>query len=460
MDFNHKVRTLHAPETTPLVSKWFGNQDTPIECWEQERIRAFQAEAVAKTLKHVYENNEFYRNSFDAKGVSPDDFKTLEDLAQFPFVEKDDLRGSPWKLICVPKKDLVLTHCSTGTTGGQHSYQSYTWDDVYVSELAAAMPKLTQVNDEDIVINALPYEMSSAGQSFQRAFQTGYGALVVPTGKGGFYADPKKTVQVIAEMEASILLTTPPYAMYLSELAEEMGYVLGKDIRLRLIWITGEGCSNAYRQRLEKIYGCPALLYYGSLEGGPIGIECNEQNGYHLTNCHNHLEIIDPETAEHLPEGEIGEVVITNLLRKGNPLVRYKVQDLAYVDDTPCPCGCTAPRLVMRGREVDQVHVSGRSYSPFFLEELLYQLPEVGHNYQFWVSEEKLVIELEVEMGVEPGDEIAEKIADHMQFYTDVPVVVEIVDHIPRTGGKTRRVRPLSEKLQSCQIAVNMEQPQ
>lgn len=435
------------PKAPPIVDKWFGpDLELPIEFWPRDRIRAYQTEAVAEMLRHAYENSPFYRAKFDAKGVTPGDFKSLDDLAKFPFVEKDELRGDPWKLLAVPKKDLILAHTSTGTTGGDHSYICYTWEDLYISELAPPIPILVHVKEKDIVINALPYEMSSSGQAFQRSFQHGAGAMVVPCGKGGFYSDPHKTVKVIKEMEATVLITTPPYAMYLSELAEEAGYKIGEDIRLRFMWLTGEGCSNAYRRRLEAIWKCPGLLYYGSLEGGPIGIECSRQNGYHLTEGHTLVEVVNAKTGEPVDAGTVGEVVATNLLRRGSPLIRYRVQDLAYLDDTNCPCSIMSPRLIMRGREVDQIRLGRKSYSPYYIEEQLYLVPEVGHNYQMWVGEDHIVVEVELEKGVRPSEDLADAIAGRLQFYTGAPAKVEFVDLIPRTGGKTRRVRPLSER--------------
>jgi len=168
-------------------------------------------------LAHVHANNKFYRGKFDRAGVQPADFRTLDDLRRFPFTTKAELLEDPfdpWKLRCVPKKDIRLAHTSTGTTGGDKwSYIFYSAEDMTIRDFAPYPRLLMPVGEEDVVVNALPYEMSSAGQSFQRSLQGVAGALVVPVGKGGFYADPYKTARVMADLGATVLITTPPYAL-------------------------------------------------------------------------------------------------------------------------------------------------------------------------------------------------------------------------------------------------------
>jgi phenylacetate-CoA ligase len=274
----------------------------------------------------------------------------------------------------------------------------------------------------------------------------------VPVGKGGFYSEADKTVQVMADLAADVLITTPPYAMLLSEVAATIGRRPGQDIRLRFIWLTGEGCSPAYRRRLEERWKCPALVFYGSLECGPIGIECRQQTGCHVSAGHVYLEIIDPQTGEPKPPGEIGEVVCTTLLRQASPLVRYRTQDLAMIDAAVCPCGVVFPKLHIRGRIVDQVAQQGSAaqqaappVSPYMIEDVLYSQSEMGGNYQIYTSGASLRIEAEMADGVASGDLARQRIIETLGR-RGIQADLTWVDHIPRTGGKTRRIRPASDR--------------
>jgi phenylacetate-CoA ligase len=424
------------------LAKYFGDAgEEPIEHWPAERIAAYQRDAIAEQLAHVYQNNAFYRKKFADVGVTPDEFHTLDDLRRFPLTSKDELRGDPWTLLSVPKNEVCLAHTS---------YLLYSWDDMYAGDQLPAPRLLMPVRETDVVIDALPYEMSSSGQSFQRCLQGMASALVVPVGKGGFYSDPYKTVQIMAELQASVLITTPPYAMLLSEVAQQLGLRLDADIRLRFIWLTGEGCSPAYRRRLEELWHCQGLIFYGSMECGSVGIECAKQAGGHVSLGQVYVEIVDPKTGQPLPAGEVGEVVCTVLQRKASPLIRFRSQDLGYLDTGPCPCGVRFPRLHIRGRIVDQVsgegvQQAGPPISPYAIEEVLYRQPELGGNYQIYTAGPKLLIDAELRSGVSVGEPAKTRI-EHALVERGLPAEVRWIEHIPRTGGKTRRLRPLGER--------------
>jgi phenylacetate-CoA ligase len=432
-----------------ILRNYFGDPaGAPVEHWPDDRLRAYQAEAVAEQLAHVYANSRFYRGKFDRAGIRPDDFRTLDDLARFPFTTKDEIRGDPWVLLSVPREEVCLAHTSTGTTGGDWSYLFYTWDDMHVRDFAPFPRLLMPVNASDVVLNALPYEMSSSGQSFQRSLQGVTGALVVPAGKGGFYSDPYKTVKIMADLRATVLITTPPYALLLAEIAEQLGLRPGEDVPLRFMWLTGEGCAPAYRRRLEELWRCQGLVFYGSMECGSIGIECPKQSGGHVCAGHLVLEIIDPKTGRPLPPGEVGEVVCTVLQRRGSPLVRFRTQDLALLDPAPCPCGVRIPRLHVRGRMADQVSRTGGgvaepAVSPFVIEEVLYSQPEMGNNYQVYTGGERLRIEAELRHG--DPDAARARLLDLLRR-RGLEAELAWVEHIPRVAGKARRVRPLAER--------------
>jgi phenylacetate-CoA ligase len=434
-----------------VLANYFGSaSDQPIEHWPPDRIAGYQRDSIADQLAHVWEKSPFYRQKFEAADVNPADFRTLDDLRRFPFTAKDELRGNPWILLSVPKEEVCLAHTSTGTTGGVWSYILYSWDDMYAHDQLPSPRLLMPVRQSDVVIDALPYEMSSAGQSFQRSLQGTARALVVPVGKGGFYSDPFKIVPIMVDLQADVLITTPPYAMLLAEVADHLGVALDADVQLRFMWLTGEGCSQAYRRRLEELWNCPGIVFYGSMECGSIGIECAEQSGGHISQGHVYVEIIDPKTGDPLPAGEVGEVVCTVLQRKASPLIRFRTQDLAFIDSEPCPCGVKFPRVHIRGRMADQLsgadeERSGPPISPYMIEEVLFAQSEMGGNYQIYADGSRLLVEAELRTGAGDGS-LAKQRIEKTLIARKLQAELRWVDHIPRTGGKTRRIRPMSDR--------------
>ncbi|MDP4160134.1 MAG: phenylacetate--CoA ligase family protein, partial [Bacillota bacterium] len=174
-----------------------------------------------------------------------------------------------------------------------------------------------------------------------------------------------------------------------------------------------------------------------------LGIECDAHAGYHIPMGHVILEIVDPKTGQVLEPGEIGEVVATPLLRFDTPLLRYRTQDLGYIDTEPCSCGSDFPRFFMRGRLVDHITIQGIHFSPFYLEEFLMRLDEVGNWYQFVVKpegNETLKIRTELAKGVEPSPELADKLASKMEFSLGIPCEFEFVAKLHRVGSKAVRV--------------------
>ncbi|MDK2824329.1 MAG: hypothetical protein PWQ67_1127 [Clostridia bacterium] len=414
----------------------------PADSLSPARIAEYQKAALREVVTRAYKNSSFYQEKMNKAGIKPQDISKVADLAKMPFTTKAELRGNPWALLACDKKDISLIHVSTGTTGGEQIYIMYTWKDLYLHDLAPEYPKLFDIDPGDICFNALPHEMSSAGLSFHKVFIDGCQATAIPAGKGGAYSTPEKSIKLMQDLQPNVIMTTPSYSMTLAEVARESN-LDPQSLPLKKMWLTGEGCSPAFRTRVEKIWGTKANFYYGSLEAGVIGIECDAHTGYHITQGHSLVEIVEPKTGEVLQPGEIGEIVVTSLLRFDTPLIRYRTQDLGYIDPDPCQCGISFPRLFMRGRAVDEVVVKGVNFSPFYLEEFLMRLPEVGNWYHFVVKEgnnESLKIRTELADGVKPTLELADKLASKMEFSLGIPCEFEFVSKLPRPQSKTIRV--------------------
>ncbi|NLW07524.1 MAG: phenylacetate--CoA ligase family protein [Clostridia bacterium] len=405
-------------------------------------LTEFQKEALREMVSRAYNHNPFYREKMKRAGIKPEDIKDLEDLPKLPFTSKDELRGKPWVLLAANKNDISFFNVSTGTTGGEEIYIMNTWRDYYLHEFSPGHPKLFNLKPGDICINALPYEMSSAGLAFHKVFMEVQEATVVPVGKGGAYSTPEKIIRVMRDLQPNVIITTPSYAITLAEAADAMSLDLSS-LPLKKMWLTGEGCSPAFRARVEKIWGVTANFHYGSLECGVLGIECDFHSGYHIPLGHVILEIVDPETGEVLAPGEIGEIVATCLLRFDAPLIRYRTQDLGYIDPDPCRCGLVFPRFFLRGRLVDQITIRSIKFSPFYLEEFLMRQPEIGNWYQFVLkpgNNDILRIRVELAQGVEPTPELADKLASKIEFAVGIPCEFEFVTKLIRPGVKTVRV--------------------
>lgn len=406
-----------------------------------QAIAQYQNEAIRELIRHTYAHSPFYRGKMDAIGVLPEHISNISDLGRLPFTTKEELRGNPWILLGCDKKDIALIQASTGTTGGEEIYILQTFRDYLLNELAPGYPRLFTAAYGDICLNALPYEMSSAGLSYHKVFMNSCDATVLPVGKGGAYSTPAKTVKMMHDLHPTVAMTTPSWSISIYEAALEAGFDI-TSLNLKEMWLTGEGCSNAFRERVEKIWGTVANFAYGSLECGGIGYECRKHDGYHLCQGHVVVEIIDPVTGEVLEPGEIGEIVVTCLLRYDTPLLRYRTKDLGYIDTDTCSCGVELHRLFLRGRLVDQLEVQGISLSPFYLEEFLMRLPEVGNWYQFIESPSgnSLKIRCEVAPGYRISPELADSLASRMEYGTGLPCQFELVEKLPRVSGKTVRV--------------------
>lgn len=436
-DFEKRIEE----ETLPSVIRRYFSQSLFPDHMDATRLTQFQNEALREVVTRAYENSPFYRQKMTKAGVKPQDINNLSDLAKMPFTTKDELRRNPWALLACDKKDISVIHVSTGTTGGQPIYTMQTWKEYYLNT-SINYPRLQPIEQDDLCFIALPYEMSAAGLDFHTRFLNGLQAAVMAVGKGGAYSTPEKTVKLIRDLKPNIVVTSPSYAITLAEAAAEASFDL-TGLRLKKIWLAGEGCSPAFRKRVEKIWGTTVNFACGATECGTIGMECDAHNGYHISQGHILVEIVDPKTDKVLKPGEIGEIVVTCLLRFDTPLIRYRTQDLGCLEAKPCSCGVTLERLFLRGRLGDQIVLQGKAYSPFYLEDFLMQLPEVGNWYEFVVKSgdnKKLKIRAELAPGLKPTPKLAKKLAAKMETAIGIPCELELVSRLPRPAQKAIRV--------------------
>ncbi|MBQ3227314.1 MAG: phenylacetate--CoA ligase [Clostridia bacterium] len=340
-----------------------------IETMPREEMRALQSEKLVKQVKHVYENVKYYRDLMDAKGVTPDDIKSIDDIHKLPFLTKADLRDAyPYGLLGTDLKNCVRIQSTSGTTG-RRVVAFYTQADVDMWEDCCARA-ITAVGgtNEDVCQVAYGYGLFTGGPGLNGGSHK-VGCLTLPMSSG----NTERQIQFMRDLHATILCCTPSYAAYIGETLKEMG-LTPDDIDLKAGIFGAEPWTEEMRRDIEKSLGIKAYDIYGLTEtSGPgVAFECEAQAGMHINEDHFYAEIIDPETGEVLPEGSKGELVFTSLDKEGFPLLRYRTRDICVLSRKECSCGRTLIKMSKpMGRSDDMLIIRGVNVFPSQIETVL-----------------------------------------------------------------------------------------
>jgi len=424
-----------------------------IETLPRGELAALQLEKLRRILHHAYGNVAHYRRRFDQLGVTPSDLETLEDLARFPFITKDDLRDNyPFGMFAVPRKDVIRVHTSSGTTG-KPTVVGYTREDLDVwSDLMARSLACMGVRPGDFIHNAYGYGLFTGGLGAHYGAER-LGCTVTPMSGG----NTERQIVLMNDFSAHVLCSTPSYALHLAEAAERMGV----DIRygpLRVGIFGAEPWSDAMRRELDERLGIRSVDLYGLSEiiGPGVACECSEErSGLHGWEDCFLFEIIDPKTEAPLPRGEEGELVITTLAKWAQPMIRYRTGDITRLTDEPCPCGRTHARILrVAGRSDDMLIIRGVNVYPSQVEAHLLTLPQIEPHYQLVIQREGAMDTMTVEVEAKPGvpvdtyPAIAKRTANHIKAMIGVTcrVIVLSPAEVPRSQGKAVRVRDLRQK--------------
>lgn len=340
-----------------------------VECAPVEKIKALQDERLVKQVKHVYENVAYYRNMMDRKGVKPEDIKSTADLHKLPFICKDDLREAyPCGLLAAPLEECVRIHSTSGTTG-RRVVAFYTQNDVDLWDDCCARAIMAAGGDKgDVCQVSYGYGLFTGGAGLNGGSQK-VGCLTVPMSSG----NTERQLQFMMDLGSTILCCTPSYAAYLAESLHEKGYS-SEQIPLKAGIFGAEPWTEEMRRDIEKKLGIKAYDIYGLTEiSGPgVAFECSEQTGMHINEDHFIAEIINPETGEALPEGEVGELVFTSLTKEAFPLLRYRTRDLCVLRREKCSCGRTLIKMTKPlGRSDDMLIIRGVNVFPSQIETVL-----------------------------------------------------------------------------------------
>ncbi|HOO06186.1 MAG: phenylacetate--CoA ligase [Ruminococcus sp.] len=384
----------------------YWNQE--MECASPEVMKKLQDERLVAQVKHVYENVKYYRDLMDEKGVKPEDIKGTEDLRKLPFLSKADLRDAyPFGLLAKPLSECVRIHSTSGTTG-RRVVAFYTQNDIDLwDECCARAITAAGGTNEDVCQVAYGFGLFTGGAGLNGGSHT-VGCLTLPMSSG----NTDRQIQFMQDLGATILCCTPSYAAYIGETIHEMG-ISPDDLKLKAGIFGAEPWTEEMRRSIEKSLGIKAYDIYGLTEiSGPgVAFECSEQNGMHINEDNFIAEIIDPETGEPLPDGEVGELVFTSITKEAFPLLRYRTRDLCRLTRGKCSCGRTLVKMAKpMGRSDDMMIIRGVNVFPSQIETVLI---EQGYSPNYLIEVDRVnnsdTLDISVEMN---PDQFSDKVKD------------------------------------------------
>ena len=413
--------------------------------WMLKRLR--------KTIR-IAAHSPYYQKVFNEYGITEDSIRTVEDIRKIPFTTKADMRANyPFGLVAGNMlEDGVRIHSSSGTTGtptvivhSQHDLDSW-------ANLVARCLYTVGIRKTDVFQNSSGYGMFTGGLGFQYGAER-LGALTVPAAAG----NSKRQIKFITDFKTTALHAIPSYAIRLAEVFLSEG-IDPTSTSLRTLVIGAEPHTDEQRKKIERLLGVKAYNSFGMTEmNGPgVAFECTEQNGMHIWEDCYLIEIINPETGEPVPDGEVGEMVLTTLDREMMPLLRYRTRDLTRILPGECPCGRTHRRIDrIKGRSDDMFIIKGVNIFPMQIEKILVQFAQLGSNYLITLetmdNQDEMIVEVElndlcVDSYIEL-DQMRKEITRQLKDEILVTPKVKLVKKgtLPQSEGKAVRVRDLRD---------------
>ncbi|MBY5976380.1 phenylacetate--CoA ligase [Phaeobacter italicus] len=417
----------------------------PIEIASIDEIRALQLDRLKWSVRHAYENVPMYRERFDAAGVHPDDLQQLSDLAKFPFTYKNDLRDNyPFGLFAVPRSEIIRLHASSGTTG-KPTVVGYTKGDIdNWADLVARSLRASGLRKGDMVHNAYGYGLFTGGLGAHYGIER-LGATVVPMSGG----QTEKQVGLITDFKPDGIMVTPSYMLNILEQYLKVG-MDPRECSLKVGVFGAEPWTDAMRKEVEDAFDMHAVDIYGLSEimGPGVANECVEtKDGPVIWEDHFLPEIIDPQTGEVLPDGELGELVFTTLTKEGLPMIRYRTRDLTRL--LPGTARSMRRMEKITGRSDDMIILRGVNVFPSQVEEQLLATGGLAPYYQIelYKSGRMDAMRVFVEANPDATDELSKTAAARMltkRIKDMVGVSTEIIvgepGSVERSQGKAKRV--------------------
>ncbi|MBC8577031.1 phenylacetate--CoA ligase family protein [Yanshouia hominis] len=371
-----------------------------LETMSRDQLADLQLKKLKETVARCYHNVPYYQKIFKEQGILPEDIRSLDDLKKLPMTKKAALRENyPFKLLACPMRDVVRIHGSSGTTG-KPTMVAYTRHDLDIwSDCVTRVVCAGGATPDDVAQIAFGYGLFTGALGLHQGLEK-LGCAVIPMSAG----NTEKQLMLMQDLGVTVLIATPSYALYLSEVAAQKG-IIG-NLKLRIGFFGAEGCTPEMRQKIEENFGIIATDNYGmsELTGPGVSGECEYRCGLHVWEDHFIPEIIDPETGEVLPAGSTGELVVTPLFKEALPLLRYRTGDITRLDYSPCACGRTHVRMEkVQGRSDDMMIIKGVNVFPSQIESVLLGVDQVGPHYLLILRRKNFLDTLEVQIELIDG---------------------------------------------------------
>ena len=420
-----------------------------IETMPREELEALQLQKLKAQVQYCIDNVPFYRDRLAKAGVTADKIKCLSDIQYIPYTTKEDIRDNyPYGLFAVPMKNIVRIHASSGTTG-KPTVVGYTRRDLDVwSDCVARLCAAVGVTDEDVAQISFGYGLFTGALGLHYGLEK-LGCAVIPISSG----NTKKQAMILKDFGTTVLISTPSYAMYMSEVAHELG-ISNDELKLRIGLFGSEGCTDALRDKIEQGFGLFSTDNYGmsELQGPGVSGECELRCGLHFAEDHFLPEIIDSATGQVLPRGERGELVVTPLSRQGFPLLRYRTKDITRIHYEKCACGRTHARMEkVQGRSDDMLKIRGVNVFPSQIESVMANIDGISPHYELILTRKNYTDYLEVRIEINDErllenfadlDRKRKEAVDKLKTVLGIQAKVTLVAPrtIQRYEGKARRI--------------------
>jgi phenylacetate-CoA ligase len=418
------------------------------ETFSRSEIEALQLTRLRDTLARAAKS-PFYAALFAEHGLKPEAIASLDDVRRIPFTTKQHLREAyPDKLLALPVSEMVRMHASSGTTGIPTAVY-HTRDDLdWWASLMARCMHMVGLRPTDVFQNMSGYGLFTGGLGIHYGAEK-LGCLTIPAGAG----NSQRQIKLLMDFKVTGIHIIPSYAMHLANVLKEMG-LDPRELPVRIALVGAEPYTEETRGRLEELFDMKVYNSYGlsEMNGPGVAFECQEQRGMHLWEDAYLAEIVDPATGEPVPDGELGELVMTTLGRQGMPVIRYRTRDMTRFLPGPCPCGRVHRRIDrLHGRCDDMMIVKGVNIYPMQIERILMAMPEVGQNYLIVLDNDGAMdqIKVKVEIRAEYFTEdtrfltaLQKNIAAKLRDEILVTPRVDLVEHntLPQSEGKAKRV--------------------
>ena len=398
-------------------------------------------EKIQASIRHAMEGGAFYAQRF--AGINADDIRTEADFRKLPFTDKGDLRGAyPLGLQAVPDEQVVRIHSSSGTTGTPVIIPYTAQDVTDWAIMFERCYRVAGITNLDRIQVTPGYGLWTAGIGFQNGAER-LGAMVIPMGPG----NTEKQLRMMVDLKSTVLCATSSYALLLAEEIERRG--IKDQIHLKKGVIGSERWGEKMRRRIAGELGVQLYDIYGLTEiyGPGIAISCDYEDGMHYWDDYVYCEVIDPKTGENVPDGTMGELVITTLRKQGAPLIRYRTHDLSRILTGSCPCGCPYPRIdTILGRTDDMVKVKGVNIFPAQIEEMLREVEGTSSEYQVMIDHlngrDIMTIFFETNLTDDARRHLENAVRDHCKAKIGIQIVPKAVSigELPRSEKKSTRI--------------------